>query len=115
MTMQKRPLRDGFALRPLFFVLRSITDKRFEVAYFRWSAYNPPDYFNMLITYRKKIMPTINIQLFEGRTVEQKRELAKAITEATCKTLKCDPSAVDIIMHDVKKENWATAGKLWSD
>ena len=31
-------------------------------------------------------MPTINIQLFEGRTVEQKRELAKAITEATCKT-----------------------------
>lgn len=42
-------------------------------------------------------MPTINIQLFEGRTVEQKRELAKAITEATCKTLKCDPGAVDII------------------
>ena len=50
-------------------------------------------------------MPTINIQLFEGRTVEQKRELAKAITEATCKTLKCDPGAVDIIMHDIKKEN----------
>ena len=52
-------------------------------------------------------MPTINIQ--------QKRELAKAITEATCKTLKCDPGAVDIIMHDIKKENWATAGKLWCD
>ena len=60
-------------------------------------------------------MPTINIQLFEGRTVEQKRELAKAITEATCKTLKCDLGAVDIIMHDIKKENWATAGKLWCD
>ena len=60
-------------------------------------------------------MPTINIQLFEGRTVEQKRELAKAITETVCKTLKCSPSAVDIIMQDVKKENWATAGKLWSD
>ena len=60
-------------------------------------------------------MPTINLQLFEGRTVEQKRELAKAITEATCKTLKCDPGAVDIIMHDIKKENWATAGKLWCD
>ena len=60
-------------------------------------------------------MPTINIQLFEGRTIEQKRELAKAITEATVNTLKCSPSAVDIIMTDVKKENWATAGKLWSD
>lgn len=60
-------------------------------------------------------MPTINIQLFEGRTVEQKRELAKAITEATVKTLKCDAGAVDIIIQDVKKENWATGGKLWSD
>ena len=60
-------------------------------------------------------MSTINIQLFEGRTVEQKRELAKAITEATCKTLQCNPGAVDIIIQDVKKENWATGGKLWSD
>ena len=60
-------------------------------------------------------MPTINIQLFEGRTVEQKRELAKAITEATVNTLKCSPAAVDIIMTDVKKDNWATAGNLWSD
>ncbi|MBS7328233.1 MAG: 4-oxalocrotonate tautomerase [Oxalobacter sp.] len=64
---------------------------------------------------RSQHMPTINIQLFEGRTIEQKRELAKAITEATVNTLKCSPSAVDIIMTDVKKENWATAGKLWSD
>ena len=60
-------------------------------------------------------MPIINIQFFEGRTVEQKRELAKAITEATVKTLKCSPDAVNIIMDDVKKENWATAGRLWSD
>lgn len=27
-------------------------------------------------------MPTINIQIFEGRTVDQKRELVKAIIEA---------------------------------
>ena len=60
-------------------------------------------------------MPTINIQIFEGRTVEQKRELVKAITEATVKTLQCSEGAVDIIIQDVKKENWATGGKLWSD
>ncbi len=60
-------------------------------------------------------MPIINIQLFEGRTLEQKRELVKAITEATCKTLKCTPGAVNILIQDVKKENWGTAGKLWSD
>lgn len=60
-------------------------------------------------------MPTINIQLFEGRTTEQKREYAKALTEATVKVLGCSPSAVDIIFQDVKKSDWASGGVLWSD
>ncbi|PUA17015.1 4-oxalocrotonate tautomerase [Glaciimonas sp. PCH181] len=60
-------------------------------------------------------MPTFNIQLFEGRSIEEKRALVVAITEATCKTLACSPASVDIIIQDVKRENWATAGKLWSD
>lgn len=60
-------------------------------------------------------MPTINIQLFEGRTIEQKRDLVKAITEATCNSLGCKPDGVDIILQEVRKEDWATAGKLWSD
>jgi len=60
-------------------------------------------------------MPAMNIKLFEGRTKEQKRELAEAITRETCRVLKCGPEAVDIVFEDVKKENWATAGVLWSD
>lgn len=60
-------------------------------------------------------MPTFHVQMFEGRTVEQKRAFVKAITDATCESLGCKPEAVDIIIEDVKKENWATAGKLWSD
>lgn len=60
-------------------------------------------------------MPTINVQMFTGRTVEQKREFAKAITKATCETLGCKPEAVDIIIQDVQKEDWATGGKLWCD
>jgi 4-oxalocrotonate tautomerase len=60
-------------------------------------------------------MPTINVQMFEGRTNEQKKEFVKAITEATCRTLACGPDAVDIIIQDVKRENWATAGVLWSE
>lgn len=60
-------------------------------------------------------MPTINIQLFEGRSPEQKRKLVTSITEATCKSLGCDPAAVDIILHEVKRENWATGGRLWSE
>lgn len=60
-------------------------------------------------------MPTINVQLFEGRTAEQKRAFVKAVTEATCLTLGSSPEAVDIIIQDVKTENWATGGTLWSD
>ena len=60
-------------------------------------------------------MPSMHIKLFEGRTREQKRELAEALTTQTCRVLGCGPEAVDIVFEDVKKENWATAGVLWSD
>jgi 4-oxalocrotonate tautomerase len=60
-------------------------------------------------------MPTINVQLFEGRTAEQKRAFVQAVTEATVKTLECAPESVDILIHEIKREHWATGGKLWSD
>lgn len=60
-------------------------------------------------------MPTINVQLFEGRTLEQKRAFVKAVTEATARTLGASAESVDIIIHECKRENWATAGKLWSE
>ena len=60
-------------------------------------------------------MPTFNVQIFEGRTIEEKREFVKAITEASCRTLGCSPESVDIVITDVKKEDWATGGVLWSD
>ena len=60
-------------------------------------------------------MPTFNVQLFEGRTVEQKRKFVAEGTRVTCETLGCSPGSVDIIITDVKKEDWATGGKLWCD
>jgi 4-oxalocrotonate tautomerase len=60
-------------------------------------------------------MPTFHIEMFEGRSIEQKRELAAAITRETCRVLGCDASAVDIIIADVRRDNWATGGVLWSD
>ncbi|MDI9332005.1 MAG: 4-oxalocrotonate tautomerase [Alphaproteobacteria bacterium] len=60
-------------------------------------------------------MPTIHVELFEGRTLEQKRAYAKALTEATVQTLGSKPEAVEIIFTDIKKHDWATGGVLWSD
>ena len=60
-------------------------------------------------------MPTFNVQMFEGRTVEQKRAFVEAVTRVTCETLGCSPESVDIIITDIRRDNWATAGTLWSD
>ena len=60
-------------------------------------------------------MPAIRIDMFEGRSPEIKRELVENITHAVVDTLKCSPEAVDIILNEVSRAHWATAGKLWSD
>ena len=60
-------------------------------------------------------MPTIRVEMFAGRTLEQKRALAQALTEATVKTLGGSPEAVDVLFYDIERSNWSTAGQLWSD
>jgi 4-oxalocrotonate tautomerase len=60
-------------------------------------------------------VPALRVDLFAGRTLEQKRALAVALTEACVKALGVSPSSVDIIFNDVERHDWATAGKLWSD
>ncbi len=60
-------------------------------------------------------MPTIHVELFAGRTVEQKRALAAALTEACVKTLGGSADGVDVIFTDVQRHDWATGGRLWSD
>ncbi|MFM0154192.1 4-oxalocrotonate tautomerase [Paraburkholderia sediminicola] len=64
---------------------------------------------------RSHAMPTFHIELFEGRSLEQKRQFVEAITKATCESLGVEPNSVDIILTDVKRENWATGGRLWSE
>jgi 4-oxalocrotonate tautomerase len=60
-------------------------------------------------------MPTLRMELMEGRTVEQKRQLTTALTQAVVEVLKCEPGAVDILYFDIKRHDWATGGELWSD
>jgi 4-oxalocrotonate tautomerase len=63
----------------------------------------------------EKTMPLIHVEMFEGRTPEIKREFVEAITRETCRVLKCEPGAVDIILRDVKKSDWASGGVIWSE
>ena len=60
-------------------------------------------------------MPTIRIELFEGRTAEQKRALAQEITAACVKVLGGSPDGIDILFFDIKRQDWATGGVPWSE
>ena len=60
-------------------------------------------------------MPIIHVNMFEGRTLDQKRKLVTSMTEAVVKSLDVKPEAVRIILHDLPKQNIAAAGVLASD
>lgn len=60
-------------------------------------------------------MPMIHVEMFAGRTVEQKKALVKALTEAFVSTAGSTPESVQIILKDVPKNEWATAGVFASD
>lgn len=60
-------------------------------------------------------MPIVRVEMWPGRTHEQKAELAKAITEAVVNIGKTSPEATIVVFEDVPKENWSQGGKLASD
>ena len=60
-------------------------------------------------------MPLVTIKIIEGRTTEQKRGMAKDVTEAIVKNIGCPASAVHIDILEMKPENYAQGGKLFSD
>ena len=57
-------------------------------------------------------MPVVNIQMFEGRTVEQKRKLVADVTRAICDSLDVTSDRVRIMITDMPRENVAVAGVL---
>ena len=60
-------------------------------------------------------MPTYHVELLEGRTLAQKKKLVEEITRVSVEVLGGQPDSVDVLITDVKCENWATGGKLWSE
>ena len=60
-------------------------------------------------------MPRIIVQAISGRTVEQKRELARRLTDVVVDTWGVDPNTVTIRIEEVPPENFARAGVLAAD
>ncbi len=60
-------------------------------------------------------MPVVTVQLWEGRTLEQKRALVAAITEAMVEHAGANPDALHVILQEIARENWGRAGVLGVD
>ncbi len=60
-------------------------------------------------------MPTIRVEMMEGRTPEQKTALVKALTQAVVDSLGSKAESVDVLLYDIQREHWATGGVQWSE
>ena len=59
-------------------------------------------------------MPVVIVEIWAGRTLEQKKQLVEGIT-ASFAQIGTPPEAVQIIIKDNPKHNWASGGKLVSE
>jgi 4-oxalocrotonate tautomerase len=60
-------------------------------------------------------MPIIQVNMFEGRTMDQKRKLVANMTDAVVKSLDVKPEDVRIILQEMAKHDYAIAGLLLID
>jgi len=60
-------------------------------------------------------MPLVQITMLTGRTVDQKRKLAKRITDAMVEEAGAPREGVVVTFNELSKENYASAGVLVSD
>jgi len=59
-------------------------------------------------------MPVVIVEMWEGRTIEQKRQLVEGITSVMV-NMEIPRESIRIILKDNPKHNWAIGGKLASD
>lgn len=60
-------------------------------------------------------MPMVSVWMYEGRTLDQKRELVQGITDVVARVTGVSAQGVHVVIEEKKRENWAIGGKLWPD
>ena len=60
-------------------------------------------------------MPVVTVDLWPGRSVNQKRRLVAAITEAMVEHTGAGSEHLHVIIHDVAKDSWGRDGRLGID
>lgn len=57
-------------------------------------------------------MPFVEVKMYEGRSREQKQELAEKITEVFEQVAKTPREHVWIVFRDVPRDQWSMGGEL---
>lgn len=60
-------------------------------------------------------MPFVIVEMWEGRSVDQKRRLVRAITDAMMNEAGAKPDHLHVVIHETPKESWGRAGILSTD
>jgi 4-oxalocrotonate tautomerase len=60
-------------------------------------------------------MPVVVVMMWEGRTVDQKRGLTRAITDAMVQYAGASADGLHVVIQEFSRENWARAGVLGVD
>jgi 4-oxalocrotonate tautomerase len=60
-------------------------------------------------------MPIIRVEMFKGRSREQKRTMVRALTDAMVESTGAKREAVWIVVKDVDKDDWGFGGELGVD
>jgi 4-oxalocrotonate tautomerase family enzyme len=60
-------------------------------------------------------LPVVTVQLWEGRSQEQKRSLVAAITRAMVDLADAEPTGLHVVLQEISPQNWGRAGVLGSD
>jgi len=60
-------------------------------------------------------MPLVQITMLAGRTADQKRKIAKRITDVMVEEAGARREAIVVAFHEVSKESYASGGELMAD
>jgi 4-oxalocrotonate tautomerase len=60
-------------------------------------------------------MPMVQITMLQGRTAEQKRKIAKRVTDALVEEAGARREGITIAFHEVSEESYASGGELMID
>jgi 4-oxalocrotonate tautomerase len=60
-------------------------------------------------------MPVVQITMLTGRTADQKRKIAKRITDALVEEAGARREGIVVAFHEVSKESYASGGELMID